>query len=247
MRHMRRAQDCHMCGRCSGHRDAIALAARAPDRGTLSHAPAQTRHWEVLLLAYGLLGVAIGAFQWSASPWFVAIKQYLATWLIERNAFALLADNAPWWLLTHYPEANDTFTWLDGLLVLTYIGVVAVALGSWVLACAYAGGRLLGLPPGPARLYLTYGLAPLAGIGAFLGLSMLTLTMLGAEGIHTGWAANARALLLVLGVAWSGWLAWRMTGAHTRAGSTRRVLAWLAVLAAMPPITLSWSLLFFIW
>ncbi|MCZ7655463.1 MAG: hypothetical protein M5R42_16250 [Rhodocyclaceae bacterium] len=40
--------------------------------------------------------------------------QKAAEWLVEREWFGPLESNAPWWLLTHYPEANDVFTWLDG-------------------------------------------------------------------------------------------------------------------------------------
>jgi hypothetical protein len=72
-----------------------------------------------------MLGVAIGAFQWTVSPWFVALRQRAAEWLVEREVFWPLESNAPWWLLTHYPEANDVFTWLDGALILAYIGGVA--------------------------------------------------------------------------------------------------------------------------
>lgn len=248
MRHMRRAHDCHMCGRCSGYREAIALAARPLGGGILGRGPAQTQLWEVLLLAYGLLGVAIGAFQWSASPWFVDLKQRLAAWLVERDALTLLQDNAPWWLLTHYPEAHDTFSWLDGLLILLYIGAVAVVLGTWVLASVYASGRLLRLPPGVARLYLAYGLTPLAGIGVCLGLSMVTLTMLKASGVNTAWAGSAHVALLALGVAWSGWLLWRMTaGTASQTRPTRRAFAWGAASSGMVAVVAAWSVLFFIW
>ncbi|MBI5783030.1 MAG: 4Fe-4S binding protein, partial [Gammaproteobacteria bacterium] len=106
------ASACHACGRCSGHRDAVQLAARSPGTEVLSLSSDTVSRWEVILLLFGVLGVALGAFQWSASPWFVALKQAIAAWLVAHDSYALLADNAPWWLLTHYPEANDVFTWL---------------------------------------------------------------------------------------------------------------------------------------
>jgi hypothetical protein len=64
---------------------------------------------------FGMLGVAIGAFQWTVSPWFVALRQRAAEWLVEREVFwpldqrAVVAAHA-----TTRKAANDVFTWLDG-------------------------------------------------------------------------------------------------------------------------------------
>ena len=126
VKHMTSAAQCHACGRCSGHRDAVELAARSPNAEVLAGKTPRTS--EALLLVFGMLGVAIGAFQWTVSPWFVALRQGAAEWLVEHDLFWPLESNAPWWLLTHYPEANDVFTWLDGALILAYIGGVAAVL-----------------------------------------------------------------------------------------------------------------------
>jgi hypothetical protein len=111
MRHAQRSQ-CHACGRCSGHRDAVTLKARAPNREILGTTPRDIGTPAALLLLFGMLGLALGAFQWTSSPWFVSLRQWAAEWLVDHDAFALLESNAPWWLLTHYPEAGDVFTWL---------------------------------------------------------------------------------------------------------------------------------------
>ncbi|MEZ5628612.1 MAG: 4Fe-4S binding protein, partial [Rhodocyclaceae bacterium] len=129
IRRMETSAGCHMCGRCAGHRDAVELAGRAPGSEVARLNADDASPWEVRLLVYGLIGTAIGAFQWSASPWFVQAKMAAAEWLIERDSYTLLGDNAPWWLLTHYPEASDVFTWLDGLMILAYIGVAALLIG----------------------------------------------------------------------------------------------------------------------
>ncbi len=238
------ASACHACGRCSGHRDAVQLTARTPGAEVLALAPETVSRWEVILLLFGVLGVAQGAFQWSASPWLVALKQAIAAWLVAHDSYALLADNAPWWLLTHYPEANDVFTWLDGLLVLFYIGAVTLVTGGWLLMSLWAAEKFLGRPG--ERWRLAYALIPLAGIGAFLGLSMLTVTLLRSEGLMLAWVSPARAALLVAAVSWSAWLAWR-TLAKTGASGWRRGLAFAGVLAGMALPAGLWFIQFFVW
>lgn len=243
LRHLRSASGCHACGRCSGHRDAIELAARPPNREILSLAPGDVSTASALLLIFGLLGVALGAFQWTASPWFVQMKQAAAGWLVERESFWLLEDDAPWWLLTHYPEANDVFTWLDGLCILGYLGGVALVVGGITWISLAAAARLAG------RLdwrILAMALAPLSGIGVFLGLSMLTLTQLRAEGVTFSWVGEIRATLLALGIGWSAWLGFRLILAH----AANRLRAWAAAIFFALPLVLvgaAWYLVFFVW
>lgn len=238
------ASSCHACGRCSGHRDAVRLAERSPNQEVLALKASEVSRWEVMILVYGVLGVAIGAFQWSASPWFVAVKQAVAGWLIERNSFWLLQDNVPWWLLTHYPEANDVFTWLDGLLIVFYIGATALVLGSWILLWLFVAQRILKREVLMWRL--AYGLIPLAGVSVFLGLSMLTVTMLKAEGVTLAWVTPARVGLLIVALGWSGWLAARMIQT-VPASSWRRLAAGAVVVLGMSVAPAAWVVQFFVW
>ncbi len=236
---------CHMCGRCSGHRNAVMLAARSPNREILSIRDEDGSRWEALLLVFGLLGIATGAFQWSASPWFITMKQYLAGWLIDHHLFAPLQDNAPWWLLTHYPETNDVFTWLDGICILIYIGATALVFGIWILFMLRLAGRILGKGAMPWRL--AYGLTPLAGISIFLGLFSLTAGMLKAERLEIGWLPGLRAVLLVLGLLWSAWLMRRMITAYNSIPAWRQWAAWLVLMAGACITVASWVLVFYIW
>lgn len=244
VRHLSSTADCHVCGRCSGHRNAVRLEARSPNSEVASMRARDVSRWEVILLAYGVLGIALGAFQWSASPWFIALKQAVATWLVEHDHMALLSDNAPWWLLTHYRAANDVFTWLDGLLILFYIGVTAVVVGSWILAWLRAAAAILRTAAWQWRL--AYSLIPLAGVTVFLGLSMLTVTILHAEGLTFSWIPFARAALLLAGFLWSAWLAWRIVRVD---GSDlwRRVIACAATVMAMAPVVVAFTIQFFVW
>ena len=177
----------------------------------------------------------------------VAAKTHVAEWLIERDSYLLLQDNAPWWLLTHYPEANDVFTWLDGLGVLVYIGFMALLLGGWITAWLRLAGALL---PGGARQngrWLAYALIPLGGVGVFLGLSSLTVTLLKAEGIVLPWLPEARGVLLGLATLWSIGLAMRMLAARRDASPAAKVLAQLCLLVAVAGILVPWIFLFYVW
>lgn len=244
LRRMESAAPCHMCGRCSGHRGAIALAARAPGSEVANLGDRDVGAWEARLLVFGLIGAAIGAFQWSASPWFVQAKLAAAGWLIDHDSYALLGDNIPWWLLTHYPQANDVFTWLDGGLILAYIGVTALLVGTWISAWLRLAGRLAG--GARSHLRLAYALIPLGGVGVFLGLSALTVTMLAAEGLRVAHLAEARGALLAAGTIASLWLAGRMLGRRPHT-PVRRCAAWAAVAMASAGAVLPWVLMNYVW
>lgn len=236
---------CHMCGRCSGHREAVALAARSPNRETLLLQDKHVSRWEVCLLLFGMLGIATGAFQWSASPWFVMLKQYLAKCLIDWNSFWMLQDNAPWWLLTHYPETNDVFTWLDGFTILLYLGGTALAVGGGMLLLLRLAGWMLGQKEIPWRL--AYGMTPLAGISVFIGLSALTVSMLRAERIDLSWVSYVRITLLTVAILWSGQLTWRILGTFHRVSLLRRLTAWHLMMTSTGFIVALWVLMFYVW
>ena len=225
------ASQCHSCGRCSGHRGAVALTGRWPGSEIVHSRPGDVGRYEALLLLYGMLGFALGAFQWTLAPGFVQARQWLATWLVEQGIFWPLADNAPWWVLTHYPQVSDVFSWLDGAGIVAWLAGSALLVGGFAHLAAAAAARL-------ARTdwkVLALGLVPMAAANLFLGLSMLTLTQLRSEGIVFGWLPQARLALLAL--AWLGGLV-LCAGQLRRTEVTglRAVLATalLAVAAAVP-------------
>lgn len=237
--HLQGMSQCHACGRCSGHRDAVELAPRSPNAEILAARTPQTS--EALLLVFGMLGVAIGAFQWTVSPWFVRGKQWAAEWLVERDIFWPLDTGAPWWLLTQHPEAGDAFTWLDGAAVLSYIVAIALLLGGLVWLATLAAARL-------ARIdwrALVLALVPLAGIGLFLGLTMMSVSHLRAEGAPLSWLPYARGVLLAIGSAWSAGLGARLI--IRRAAGLRAALSVSAWLAAVAVVVGAWVLVFYVW
>ncbi|CAB1369644.1 4Fe-4S binding protein [Denitratisoma oestradiolicum] len=240
VKHLKGATQCHACGRCSGHRDAVTLSARSPN-GEILGGPPPTTH-EALLLIFGMLGIALGAFQWSVNPWFVRGRQAVAEWLVNRDILWPLTDSPAWWLLTAYPEANDVFTWLDGAAILAYIGIVTLALGGATLLAVGGAARLAGAD----WRRLALGLTPLAGIGLFLGLSMMTATHLRAEGHALPWLPYLRGALLGLALAWSAWLGLGLLRADTPRRS-RLVVAYALWLMPLTAVGGSWVLVFYVW
>lgn len=244
VRRMTSASECHSCGRCAGQRDAVSLSLRSPFSEVLDFNNA-AKTPDALTLAYGVLGVATAAFQWTVSPWLLNAKLALAEWLVEHDHFALLDNDVPWWLLTHYPEANDAFTWLDGGLILAYL-----------LGGGFLLGSLLLIGPGlAARLCRTatltwqrfaLALAPVAAASVILGLSMLTVTHLKAEHVWLGWLPYFRIALLSLGSLGALWLA---TGLVRRAdaGRGRQIAAAGAMLLPVGLMAGIWTLVFFVW
>ena len=248
LRHMKGAGDCHMCGRCSDYRGAIALTPRSPEEEIVRVATGDG--WQTALICFGLMGIAIGAFLWSASPWFVTAKQWAATWLVEHDILWPLMDNAPWFILTHYPEMNDSFSWLDGAGILLFVVGCTVCVGGVAFAALWladraapaslAGGRLAGVHR------LAQALIPAAGIGVFLGLSATTVTLLGHEGVSTSWADPVRFTLLTLAVGWSLRLLWRLL-AQRAVAWPRRLGAWLILAGGLTPFCAAWVLFFAVW
>ncbi|MFP3616935.1 4Fe-4S binding protein, partial [Paraburkholderia sp. SIMBA_050] len=75
---------------------------------------------------------------------FVQIKQWLAGWLIDRDITWPLETNAPWFLLTHYPDRNDVFSWLDGGLIVSYIVGTGLVYGTALLLLLGGATLMLG-------------------------------------------------------------------------------------------------------
>lgn len=246
LRNMKGAADCHMCGRCSGHRDAIALTWRPPTREIVTFGRSNNNLWESALVLYGLFGIAIGAFHWSASPWFIEIKQSIAGWLIERDIMWPFDTHAPWWLLTNYPQQSDVFSWLDGGLVVAYILTTALVLGTALTALFAIGNRLLGKWDTSRFNHLVQSAIPLAGCGVFVGLSATTISLLRGEHLPVDWANDVRAGLLAVMTLWSILLAWKVTAQHVNP-VTRRLLVMVPVLAALALVNYAWLLMFWIW
>ncbi len=246
LRNMKGGAECHMCARCSGYRGAITLSTRSPSSEIVHWGDKQGKTWDSILILYGLLGIAIGAFHWTVSPWFIVVKQALAGWLIEHDILWPLETNAPWFILTHYPEQNDVFSWLDGAVFLGYTTVTALIYGT-VLALLLAGAiRSIGAWSLERFNHITQALIPLAGCGVFIGLSATTITILRAERLNVSWVGPLRFALLLGASLWSLWLAWSVLLRYTRSGWRRLVgMSWVGLTLAWA--NSAWYLMFYRW
>ncbi len=242
IRTMRSSYGCHMCGRCSGAKDAIALSRRTPMHEIVHVAGDAPRAWDTVLIVFGLMGVAAGAFHWTSSDLYVSVKQFLAEQLIAVGFVWPLDGNLPWWLLTNYPAANDVLTPLDGVVLVGFIVATALLVGTGVSLCLALSARLTGAWSAQKFHHLAQGLIPLAGCGVFLGLSAITVTMLRAEGLALTFVDTLRAMLLIGASAWSLLFGWRIL--PLSAAGMRRAAGFVAYAGAVAIGASSWALLF---
>ena len=232
IRRMKSNAACHMCGRCSGHLDAVALAARLPHEEILTAADKGIRTADAITLIFGLLGICTVAIKWSEHPWFVALKSALA----HSPLSALQHYTAQWWLLANHPTENRVFNLLDGLSLLLYILGGGLLLGLFLLASLKLTTRIARNPTLPWQR-LSLALIPAGGIGMFLGLSTFTITHLKQAGLTLSWVPPIQAVLLALGGAYSLWLGAKLIVTRRSARHT----------FALVPFTLALALLLAIW
>lgn len=246
LRTMESASPCHMCGRCAGFRDAIELSVRPPGSEIVTVSARTATIWDSLLIVVGLMGVAVGAFLWASSPWFVTAKQWAAGWLVERGVFWPMEQDLPWWLLTSYPGNSDVMSLLDGVVLLGYVGMTAAVMSMAVGIPFAVAARILG-PSwcGKHFHHLVHSLLPLAACGVILGLSAQSVTLLRGDGFLLNWVDDARIVALVCSATWSLYLAWRIAG-HYRNGVRRTVATGFGAVAIVAGI-LPWIMLFFVW
>ncbi len=241
LRHLQSASDCHACGRCSGHRGAITLQARLPG-SELWSAGTPLPVLSARLLLYGMLGLALGGFQWSDSQGLVVLKQAATEWLAARDVWWPLASDAPWWLLTHEPAAHDVFTWLDGAAILAHMAAAALLIGGLSELALRAAARLLRRPAAYWQA-LAPALLPLAAASLFVGLSQFTVSLLRPEGIAFPALGWVRAGCLALGAGGAMVLLARH-GVEGPAPGWRRSMAGALALVPITLVAAAWALHF---
>jgi len=243
---MESASPCHMCGRCAGFRNAIELRPRWPGSEVIEISGRSATKWDSLLIIVGMLGVATGAFLWSASPWLIMAKQWIAVELVQRGILWPLQQSLPWFVLTNNQGGNDVLSVLDGGLLLGFIALTTFVMGLAVAAPLGLATRLLGSGWIWQRFHhLAHGLLPVAACGIILGLSAQTVTLLRQDHILLPWIAEARFAGLALAAGWSIWLIWRIAGQYAT-GKDRILSTGFGAVTALAG-ALPWVLLFWIW
>ena len=224
---------CHMCGRCSGFRGAIKLARRSPSHDIVHLAGTRPAPFETVLIIFGLMGLATAAFHWSSSPWFLALRQQSAEWMIARGITWPLEATLPWWLLTNYPERNDVMTPLDGITLVVFVGAFTLIAGGAISALVAMAARLLGPWQMQRFHHLAQTLIPVAAAGLFLGLLSLPLEQLRTDGIAVPFVFPFRAFVVALATIWTTLLAWRVSGLYAIHGVRRASSVCLILLASL--------------
>jgi hypothetical protein len=192
------------------------------------------------------MGLAIDALQWSASPWFVSAKQWVAQFLVGAGVTWPLETTAPWWILTDYPLRNDVLTLLDGILLVVYVVAAALVFSMTTMLMIGLATHFLGGWSMARFHHLAQALIPLAGSGVFLGLSALTVSQLRSDGIILPFVGEMRTAMLALATLWSAALCWKIAVLYTPARS-RRIASLIAFCMAMAPANVGWLLLFRLW
>ncbi|MDN5249310.1 4Fe-4S binding protein [Bartonella sp. TP] len=235
---------CHMCGRCDGFRNSVNLTSRSVNEEIVSLGALKTTSWDRILLTYGMIALAIGAFTWTKNPHFIPYKQALAEWLINHNILWPLNANAPWWALTNYPSLGDKFTWLDGFCIISYILIYCIILGGFlnlILRLVYYTAKKKILID-----HFSMALLPLAFAGLFLGLSSTSINLLNFSGIALPCVNFLRSIILALCGLWSIYLAIQILQRY-KLSTFILTKCLIAFLPAPTAIIAIWGYMFWIW
>ncbi len=188
-------EKCNMCGRCSGHRSAVALSARTPGFEIETLQDDEVRPWEALGIAFVLIGLAYSAMHWDGSVWHDHAQLAFARWLSE-TPWAQTA--APWWVFGN--ADTGPVSWQSGFATLSAILLATAVLGSAVSTLLYIAA-FCNLQQ---AFRLAYGLIPMGGLGLFLGALEHSLAILKAEGWQVaGSLPWIRSFVLLAAAGWS--------------------------------------------
>lgn len=247
LRTMTGASACLMCGKCSGHREAINLTTRSPNEEIVVHGEKNQNIWESMLIIFGLCGIALAAFQWSNSFWLNHFRDTIDTWFLVHNIMWVFNTDTPWWLFTHYPLQNDSFSWVFGAEVFSYIIVIGGFFASLIALLIILATKLSGNSGLKTFNHLSQALIPLAGCSVFIGLFANTITML-QKYANLGFNSINALKFGMLGLAtlWSSVLAWQILTQYAKT-RTHKIISMLCMLLAFAVINYSWVLVLHIW
>lgn len=192
VRQMQGMSDCHACGRCLGHRNAVELGVRSPLSEIASTPENRISDAELFLLLWGVIGICTAALVWRGNVFYYHYIHLLS----QLNV--LPASDLPWWL-----SASPS-----GPFLLIFI----VISGSVLATVTYALLRLATLVSGNSGQWkqLALCLIPVTGFGIFLGISQIGFSLWQAEGFHSGWVPILQFMVLAAASLFSVWLGIRI-------------------------------------
>ncbi len=169
VRQMQGMSDCHACGRCLGHRNAVELGFRSPSSEIVTTSENRISGSELFLLLWGVTGICTAALTWHGN----ALYRHFIHFLSQLDL--LSASRMPWWL-----SANPSSPFLLIFIVVS---------GSALALVTYALLRLAALVSGNSGRWkqLALCLIPVVGFGIFLGISQIGFSLWQAEGFRAGW------------------------------------------------------------
>jgi polyferredoxin len=237
------SRHCIACMRCStpGAKGGLALELRHPGAEIEAIRHHNANPIEVWFLFVGS-GMALGGFLWLVLPQFQALRQLLGELAIAHE-WLWLVEPGPAWLMSVHPERREVFLWIDFLAISGFMSTCAIGLGG-VLAIAtglasYVGGRLGANGNFSQRFNeLGYQQAPVALVSLLIGLGGAAFTPLSSL---PGGVVAGKGLFLVLGLAWSLILGWRILG-RQGLGANWRLIPLLPSAAASLLLAIIWGM-----
>lgn len=233
------SSNCIECFRCVNPEatDTLHLKIRRPGLEIEEIQKREPNLWEVLFL-FLATGLALGAFHWQVNPIYVNYKQALGSLFLNIGLGDFIGRSGPWWIMVHYPEAGEVFSWLDFISIMTFmIGSMAIAAGALFSLTFIAAmilrerGRVM-----KTIIRLGYLYAPVALVSLVLGLGLMLFKSLADIGLSGMTVKMFQVGLFASGGMWSLYLAIRLQGRWSLAvipsvaGTGFVALAWHKVL-----------------
>lgn len=167
--------------------------------------------WEVIFL-FSATGLALGAFYWQASPFYIQYKEILGSLLLRIGLGDFIGKSGPWWLMVNYPSAGEVFNWLDFISVTTFmlIGMTFVALILFMLTGVSSiikgkEGAFVKMLANSGYLY-----APVALVSIVIGLGLIFFQSMVDFGLSKDLVRIIQMVLFAGGGIWSAYLAVRL-------------------------------------
>ncbi|OGP31333.1 MAG: hypothetical protein A2073_07505 [Deltaproteobacteria bacterium GWC2_42_11] len=167
--------------------------------------------WEPIFL-FLATGLALGAFHWQASRFYIQYKQALGDFLLNMGLGDFIGRSGPWWLMVNYPDAGEVFIWLDFISITTFLLESMVMVATILFFFTAISAVLLREKEEIAATItrLGYVYAPAALVSLVLGLGLILFQSMIDLGLSKKTVQVIQEILFAGGGAWSMYLAFRL-------------------------------------